>query len=90
MVGAICAATKSEVSEAIRSRYREASRKDKSRMPDEFVAITGCHRKQAVRLLGQCKEANGRTHYHRWPASNRAASPNTVRLSSRCLYHLDN
>ena len=30
-------------------------------MPDEFVAITGCHRKQAVRLLGQCKEANERT-----------------------------
>ena len=27
--------------------------RDKSRMPDEFVALTGCHGKYAVRLLNQ-------------------------------------
>ena len=41
---------------AIRNRYREASKRDKSRMLDEFVALTGCHRKHAVRLLGHDEE----------------------------------
>ena len=54
MVGDISLATRTEVLGAIRSRYREASKKDKSRMLDEFVAIMGCHRKHAVRLLGVC------------------------------------
>ncbi len=52
MVADISAVTRKEVLGAIRSRYREASKKDKSRMLDEFVAIAGCHRKHAVRLLG--------------------------------------
>ena len=38
---------------AIRNRYAEASKRDKSRMLDEFVAMTGCHRKHAVRLLNR-------------------------------------
>ena len=51
MVGEISGVTRTEVIRAIRNRYREASKKDKSRMLDEFVATTGCHRKHAVRLL---------------------------------------
>ena len=39
MVGDISLATRTEVLGAIRNRYREASKKDKSRMLDEFVAI---------------------------------------------------
>ena len=61
MVGDISLATRTEVLGAIRSRYREASKKDKSRMLDEFVAILGCHRKHAVRLLGQSEEVATRT-----------------------------
>ena len=38
MVGEISGATRTEVLRAIRNRYREASKKDKSRMLDEFVA----------------------------------------------------
>ena len=53
MAGDISLATRTEVLGAIRSRYGEAPKKDKSRMLDEFVAITGCHRKHAVRLLGR-------------------------------------
>ena len=52
MVTEISAATRTEVLGAIRNRYRKASKRDKSRMLDEFVALTGCHRKHAVRLLG--------------------------------------
>ena len=60
MAGEISLATRTEVLGAIRSRYREASKKDKSRMLDEFVAMTGCHRKYAVRLLGQGEDASTR------------------------------
>ena len=52
--------TRIEVIGAIRSRYREAPKKDKSRMLDEFVAIVGCHRKHAVRLLGQGEDVSTR------------------------------
>ena len=40
---------------------RDASKKDKGRMLDEFVAIAGCHRKHAVRLLCQSEDAAVRT-----------------------------
>ena len=61
MVTEISTVTRTEVLGAIRSRYREASKRDKSRMLDEFVALTGCHRKHAVRLLGQCDKVSDRT-----------------------------
>ena len=61
MVGEISAATRTEVLGAIRSLYREASKRDKSRMLDEFVAMAGCHRKHAVRLLGLGERSTGRS-----------------------------
>jgi hypothetical protein len=36
----------------IRDRYQAAARRDKQRILDEFVALTGYHRKHAVRVLG--------------------------------------
>ena len=60
MVGEISTATRIEVLGAIRSRYREAAKRDKSRTLDEFVAIAGCHRKHPVRLLAQCEEGADR------------------------------
>ncbi len=56
MVGEISGVTRTEVIRAIRNRYREASKKDKSRMLDELVAMVGCHRKHAVRLLRRANE----------------------------------
>lgn len=40
-----------EVMEAVRPRYVKAKSMEKSRILDEFVAITGYHRKSAIRLL---------------------------------------
>jgi hypothetical protein len=34
-----------------RERYQPASRRDKHRLLDEMVAVTGMHRKAAIRLL---------------------------------------
>jgi hypothetical protein len=43
--------SKRELLEAIRPRYLQASKAEKGRILDEFVATTGYHRKYAIRLL---------------------------------------
>ena len=40
-----------EYAEAVRERYLKAGKKEKSRILDEFVLVTGYHRKAAIRLL---------------------------------------
>lgn len=44
-------ATRTELIEAIIERYRSSCRADKHRILDEFVAVTGYHRKHAIRVL---------------------------------------
>ena len=44
---------KPELLATIRDRYRASSKKDKGRILDEFIAVTGHHRKHGIRLLGQ-------------------------------------
>jgi hypothetical protein len=43
--------TKREVLEALHDRYNQSSNNEKTKILDEFVAITRCHRKPAIRLL---------------------------------------
>ncbi|TIP86787.1 MAG: hypothetical protein E5X58_31820 [Mesorhizobium sp.] len=43
-----------ELVEAIVERYRSSCRADKQRILDEFVAVTGYHRKHAIRVLRPC------------------------------------
>jgi len=42
-----------EYKEAVRSRYRKAKKKEKGKILDEFVEVTGYHRKAAIRLLSR-------------------------------------
>ena len=42
---------RTELVAAIGERYRAADRRSKERVLDEFVAVTGFHRKHAMRLL---------------------------------------
>ena len=44
-------ATRTELVEAVGERYRSVDRASKGRVLDEFVAVTGFHRKHAMRLL---------------------------------------
>jgi hypothetical protein len=42
---------KSELLEVLRRRYQRVAKSDKGKILDEFVAVVGCHRKHAIRLL---------------------------------------
>ena len=53
MGGGISKMAKQELLATIRDRYRASSKKDKGRILDEFIAVTGHHRKHGIRLLGQ-------------------------------------
>ena len=44
---------KQELVATIRDRYQESSKKEKGRILDEFMAVTGHHRKHGIRLLAQ-------------------------------------
>ena len=44
-------AARAEMTAAIRERYAASGRTAKSAILDEFVAVTGLHRKHAIRLL---------------------------------------
>lgn len=41
-----------ELIEAVRQRYKKASKIEKTRILNEYVSVSGCHRKHAIRLLG--------------------------------------
>ncbi len=47
----ISMATRDELVWAVSERYGGASREDRGRILDEFAAVTGLHRKHAIRLL---------------------------------------
>ena len=49
--------TRKELIEVLRKRYVKASKKEKKKMLDEFIAVAGYHRKHAVRLLGNRDQA---------------------------------
>src|SRR3954453_230659 len=57
----ISMATRDELVEAVSERYGQAGRAERGRILDEFAAVTGLHRKHAMRLLrrGPCRRQSG-------------------------------
>jgi hypothetical protein len=49
----ISLATRIELANAIRRRYRIASGKEKRKILDEFIAVSGYHPKSAIRVLNE-------------------------------------
>lgn len=90
---------KREYLEILRSRYRAASRKNRSQIIDELIANTGFHRKSAIRSLRQGLRAKrpgwGRPKRYSdscvyalrkiWRASEQMCSKKLVRLMSAWL-----
>ena len=60
MAGGMSKMAKRELLATIRDRYRASSKKDKSRILDEFILVTGHHRKHGIRLLAQFEEDSGK------------------------------
>src|SRR5580700_5346616 len=50
-MGQISMATRNELVVALAGRYAASSRKERGRILDEFAAVSGLHRKHAMRLL---------------------------------------
>jgi hypothetical protein len=76
----ISEAARREVVESVRARYRSASEDDKRRMLDEFVAVTGYHRKHAIRLLNARDAAARHRHGGRQPVYDEAVKQTLVVL----------
>jgi hypothetical protein len=55
-----------EYVQAVRERYRKASKKDKGKILDEFTQTTGLHRKAVIRLLNRASKS---------PAKKRSGRP---------------
>ena len=68
---------RAELLEAVGARYRGATRSERSRILDEFAAVTGYHRKHAIRLLsaGGDREEDGQAGVSQEPTASR-----------RCVY----
>jgi hypothetical protein len=52
--------SKFELLDVLRERYQSASKSEKSKVLDEFIAVAGCHRKHAIRLLTAPCESSSR------------------------------
>jgi len=52
--------SKKELLETIRPRYRKASKTEKQKILDEFVAVTGYHRKYAIRIFNSFEQKERR------------------------------
>jgi hypothetical protein len=49
----ISTVTRQELLKALRSRYQDSTKKEKMQILNEFVAVSGYHRKHAIRLLSK-------------------------------------
>ena len=83
---------RSELVAAIRERYRQSDKAGRTAVLDEFVAVTGYHRKHAIRLLtsaGDQPPTKGRSVARRYGAEVREALialwETSDRLSSKRL-----
>jgi hypothetical protein len=66
MVNRISKHAREELIRALRERYRDSPRNQKTKILDEFSEVTGFHRKHAIRLLrGQAGCSSPRQGYGR-------------------------
>lgn len=76
MARRVSMATRAELVSAIGERYRRSGRAERSSILNEFVAVTGYHRKHAIRLLtkeGESRQVTPRRARHRYGPEVQAA-----------------
>ena len=57
-------AIRRELIEAIAERYHSAARTQKKQILDEFIEVTGYHRKHAIRALRRTSGKRARSRHH--------------------------
>ena len=67
MARTVSVETRQDLLTAIRERYRAGTKDEKLRILDEFVAVTGYHRKHAIRLFKAGSGARGASRRSRRP-----------------------
>ena len=72
MATKVSAETRQDLLQAIRERYRGGLKEEKLRILDEFVAVTGYHRKHVIRLLKAKPLARGDIRRPRLPLYDEA------------------
>src|SRR5689334_672572 len=70
--GQLSVTTRRELIEAVAARYRVADRRQKKEILDEFVKVTGFHRKHAIRVLKEAPRQKARKPRQRMRIYNEA------------------
>ena len=78
--------SKRELLAALRDRYKQATRIEKSRILDEYVALAQCHRKHAIRLLTETPVTNSTIDETGAPAYGRRVYADAVREAVTVLW----
>ena len=84
MAGQISMAARREVLAAVNERYLSASRTQKGRILDELCAVTGWHRKHAMRALG--RQGAAKPEEARKPSSRKRRYDATIEDAVRALW----
>ncbi len=72
MARKVSAETRQDLLQAVRERYRGGLREEKLRILDEFVAVTGYHRKHVIRLINAKSVAGEGSRRPRLPVYDQA------------------
>jgi hypothetical protein len=72
MARKVSAETRQDLLQAVRERYRGGLKEEKLRILDEFVAVTGDHRKHIIRLFNARPVASGLGRRARLPVYDEA------------------
>src|ERR1700730_627740 len=72
MARKVSAETRQDLLQAIRERYRGGLKEEKLRILDEFIAVTGYHRKHVIRLFNARPVASGGSRHPRLPLYDEA------------------
>ena len=72
MARKVSAETRQDLLQAIRERYRGGLKEEKLRILDEFIAVTGYHRKHVIRLFSARPVASGESRHPRLPLYDEA------------------
>ncbi len=80
MASKVSAETRQDLLQAIRERYRAVTMDDKVQILDEFIAVTGYHRKHAIRLFKAAPVTKGVSPRPRLPLYDEAVREAVVVL----------